>query len=112
MIDGVGQREDYREHRLIGPELCTEREEEISDIYGEFLDLYEGKRTGSRRGTRLPPQPARRLGRLAGLRLVRGHNPGLRAALGLALPASPRSRAASSLLSEISSPDRFRPSGT
>ncbi len=50
MTDGVGQREDYREHRLIGPELCTEREEKISDIYGEFLYLYEGKRTGSRRG--------------------------------------------------------------
>ncbi len=48
-MDGVGQREDYREHRFIGPELCTEREK-ISDIYWEFLDLYEGKRTGSRRG--------------------------------------------------------------
>ncbi len=42
MIVGVGQREDYREHRLTGPELCTEREEKIADIYGEVLDLYEG----------------------------------------------------------------------
>ena len=65
MMDGVGQREDYREHRLISPELGTEREEKISDIYREFLDLYEGKRTGSRRGTRFPPRPARRLRRLA-----------------------------------------------
>ncbi len=80
MTDGVGQREDYREHRLIGPELCTEREEKISDIYGEFLYLYEGKRTGSRRGARFPPRPACRLRRLAGFRLVCGHTPGLRAA--------------------------------
>lgn len=51
----MGQREDYREHRFIGHELRTEREEKIADIYGELLDIYEVERTGSRRGTRTQP---------------------------------------------------------